>query len=388
MSSGTVVEPPPTDVLVDFTRDFGMRSLAPYVDEAERAERFPRDAFRALGSAGLLSLPYPEEYGGGEQPAEAYLRVYEEVGRVWASVAVGMSVHALACYPMAQFGTPEQRAEWLPWMLSGDAIGAYCLSESHAGSDPSAMRCRAEKVDGGYVLTGAKAWTTHGGEADFYTVMARTSDDVKRGISCFLVLADSPGLSASPPERKLGLTGSTTSTMAFDGVYVPDSRLIGSEGDGLPIALAALDGGRLGIAAVATGLSQAALDQAVTYARDRESFGQPIIEHQGVGFLLADMSAAVESGRALYLAAARLRDRGLPFTREASIAKLVASDGAMTVTTNAVQVLGGAGYTRDFPVERYMREAKVMQIFEGTNQIQRVIIARHLIRRVAGRERS
>ncbi|MFK4834204.1 acyl-CoA dehydrogenase family protein [Microbacterium sp. ZW T2_14] len=368
------------DDLLSLTADICARSLAPYAAAAEQAERFPREQFRTLGQAGLLSLPYPEQYGGAALPTELYLQVFELLGRTWASVAVGVSVHALACLPMASFGTDEQKRRWLPWMLSGETLGAYCLSEAHAGSDPAAMRTRATRVDGGYVLDGAKAWTTHGGEADFYTVMARTSPDPRSGISCFFVPSDAVGLSASPPERKLGLTASTTATVNFDGVFVPDDRVIGGIGEGLRIALAALDSGRLGIAAIATGLAQAALDESVAYARDREAFGQPIIRHEGVGFMLADMAATVETGRAMYLTAARRRDRRLPFTREASIAKLVATDGAMAVTMNAVQVLGGAGYTKDFPVERYMREAKVMQIFEGTNQIQRLIIARDLER--------
>ena len=368
------------DELLSLTADISARALIPRASEAERAARFPRAEFRTLGEAGLLGLPYPEEYGGAGMPAEAYLQVFEELGRAWASVAVGVSVHALACMPVAMFGTDEQKQRWLPWMLSGETLGAYCLSEAHAGSDPAAMRARAVKVDGGYELTGAKAWTTHGGEADFYTVMARTSADPRAGISCFLVPADTTGVSADPPERKLGLTGSTTATVNFDGVFVPEECLIGAPGDGLRIAYAALDSGRLGIAAIATGLAQAALDEAAAYARSREAFGQPIIRHEGVGFMLADMAVAVETSRAMYLAAARRRDQQLPFTREASIAKLVATDGAMAVTMNAVQVLGGAGYTQDFPVERYMREAKVMQIFEGTNQIQRLIIARDLER--------
>jgi hypothetical protein len=239
------------------------------------------------------------------------------------------------------------------------------------------MRATATRDGDHYVLRGSKAWTTHGGHADFYKVMARTSG-TRDGISCFLVPADTDGLSADSPERKMGLTGSATATMRFDDVRVPVERLLGEEGDGLRIALAGLDAGRLGIAAVATGLAQGALDQAVAYAQERETFGKPIIEHQGLAFLLADMEAAVQSARATTLHAARLKDAGLPFSREASIAKLVATDQAMKVTTDAVQVFGGYGYTRDFPVERYMREAKVMQIFEGTNQIQRMVIARHL----------
>ena len=246
------------------------------------------------------------------------------------------------------------------------------------------MRTRAVPGDDGdapgYRVSGSKAWVTHGGEADFYTLFARTSEDRSGGVSCFLAPGEAPGLTVAAPERKMGLTGSTTATLDFDGVALEPERLIGAEGQGLQVALQALDSGRLGIAAVATGLAQGSLDAAVAYAKERETFGRPIIDHQGLGFLLADMAAAVESARAVTLEAARRRDRGLPFARQASIAKLIATDAAMKVTTDAVQVLGGFGYTKEFPVERHMREAKVMQIFEGTNQIQRLVIARHLAR--------
>jgi len=366
--------------LVELVREVASRELAPHVAEAEETERFPREAFRTLGKLGVLGLPYPEEYGGGGQPYEAYLNILEEIGAVWASVGVGVSVHVLSCYALAVYGTEAQRQRWLPDLLSGDLLGAYCLSEPHAGSDPAAMTTRARRDGDHYILDGVKAWITHGGQADFYTVMARTSDDRSRGISCFLVPADTPGLSADRPERKMGLTASHTTMLRFDGVRIPADQRIGAEGQGLSIALSSLDAGRLGIAAVATGLAQAALDTAVDYARQREAFGKPIIEHQGLAFLLADMAAAVETARAATLRAARLKDSGLPYSKEASIAKLIATDNAMRVTTDAVQVLGGYGYTRDFPVERYMREAKVMQIFEGTNQIQRLVIGRHLAR--------
>jgi alkylation response protein AidB-like acyl-CoA dehydrogenase len=366
--------------LIQLTRVLVDKELRPRVDEAERTGTFPREVFRTLGRAGLLSLPYPEQYGGGEQPYEVYLQVLEEIASAWASVGVGASVHALSCFGLFTAGTEEQKETWLPEMLSGEQLGAYCLSEAHAGSDPGAMRTKAVRDGDSYVINGAKAWTTHGGDADFYKVMARTSDDGGRGISCFLVPAGTPGLTADAAEQKMGLTGSTTATMVFDDVEVPVERRLGAEGQGLPIALAGLDSGRLGIAAVATGLAQGALDVAVSYARERESFGKPIAQHQGLAFLLADMAAAVESARATYLSAARLRDAGERFSRQASVAKLVATDNAMRVTTDAVQVLGGAGYTKDFPVERYMREAKVMQIFEGTNQIQRLVIARDLAR--------
>ena len=371
---------PEAEDLIALTREIAAKELAPRAADAERAGAFPREVFRTLGRAGLLTLPFPEEYGGGGQPYEIYLQALEEIGAAWASVGVGVSVHALSCFPLFTFGTDEQRARLLPGMLSGETLGAYCLSEAHAGSDPAAMRARAVRDGDHYVLNGAKAWTTHGGEADFYTVMARTSDDGPRGISCFHVPAGTPGLEFDTPEDKMGLKGSTTATVRLEDVRVPADNLIGAEGQGLSIALAGLDAGRLGIAAVATGLAQNALDVAVAYAKEREAFGKAIIEHQGLAFVLADMAAAIESARATYLSAARLKDAGRPYGREASIAKLVATDNAMKVTTDAVQVLGGAGYTRDFPVERFMREAKVMQIFEGTNQIQRLVISRHLAR--------
>ncbi len=371
---------PEAEDLIALTRDIAMKELLPRVAEAERTETFPREVFRILGRAGLLSLPYPEEYGGGGQPYEVYLQALGEIGSIWASVGVGTSVHALSCFGLFTAGTEDQRQKWLPDMLSGELLGAYCLSEAHAGSDPAAMRTKAVRDGDSYVINGAKAWTTHGGQADFYKVMARTSDNGARGISCFLVPADADGLVSDPPESKMGLTGSHTTTMRFDNVRIDADRLLGDEGQGLKIALAGLDAGRLGIAAVATGLAQGALDHAVAYAKERQAFGKAIIDHQGLGFLLADMAAAVESARATYLAAARLKDVGRPYSRQASIAKLIATDNAMKVTTDAVQVLGGYGYTRDFPVERMMREAKVMQIFEGTNQIQRLVISRDLAR--------
>lgn len=373
----------PTDEssdLIALTRDIVAKELRPHVDEYEREARFPREVFRTLGRSGLLGLPYPEELGGSGQSYEVYLQVVEEIASAWAAVGVGVSVHALSCFGLFHAGSPKQQQRWLPEMLAGEQLGAYCLSESHAGSDPAAMRTKAVRDGDEYVITGAKAWTTHGGQADFYKVMARTADNGGRGISCFLVPADSPGLVADNPEQKMGLMSSTTTTMLFDGVRVPVERRLGEEGQGLPIALAGLDAGRLGIAAVATGVAQGALDAAVAYAKQREAFGKAIIDHQGLGFLLADMAAAVESARATYLHAARLKDSGRPYARQASIAKLVATDNAMKVTTDAVQVLGGAGYTKDFPVERHMRETKVMQIFEGTNQIQRLVISRHLAR--------
>ncbi|TLH59823.1 acyl-CoA dehydrogenase family protein [Mycolicibacterium phocaicum] len=363
--------------LIELTRDIADKVLDPIVDQHEKDETYPDGVFPTLGEAGLLSLPYPEEWGGGGQPYEVYLQVLEELAARWASVAIAVSVHSLSCHPLMTFGTDDQRQHWLPEMLSGNLIGAYSLSEPQAGSDAAALACKAVASDDGYRVTGSKAWITHGGLADFYTLFARTGEG-SQGISCFLVPAGTEGLSFGGPEEKMGLHAVPTTSAHYDNAFLPAERLIGTEGQGLPIAFSALDAGRLGVAAVAVGLAQSALDQAVAYAQERTTFGRKIIDHQGLGFLLADMAAAVDSARATYLDAARRRDAGLPYSRNASVAKLVATDAAMKVTTDAVQVFGGAGYTRDYRVERFMREAKIMQIFEGTNQIQRLVISRSL----------
>jgi alkylation response protein AidB-like acyl-CoA dehydrogenase len=359
-------------------RAVGDKVLSPLVDDCEKSSRYPDGVFRKLGETGLLSLAHPAQWGGGGQPYEVYLQVLEELGARWAAVAVAVSVHTLACHPLVKFGTDEQRDWWLPSMLGGATVGAYSLSEPQAGSDAAALTCRAKAADGGYRITGTKAWITHGGVADFYTLFARTGQG-SSGISCFLVPADTDGLTFGAPEDKMGLHAVPTTSAFYDDAFVAADRLIGGEGQGLSIAFDALDSGRLGIAAVAVGVAQAALDEAVRYAQERSTFGRKIIDHQGLAFLLADMAAAVDSARATYLDAARRRDAGVPYSRQASVAKLIATDAAMKVTTDAVQVFGGYGYTRDFRVERYMREAKITQIFEGTNQIQRLVISRKLV---------
>jgi alkylation response protein AidB-like acyl-CoA dehydrogenase len=374
-----------TRALFELTRELADEVLRPKIDAAERDELFPRDAFRVLGRAGLLALPYPERFGGGGQPYQTYLQVVEELARTWLAVGLGVSVHTLTCFPLATAGTPEQQQRWLPEMLGGEQLGAYCLSEPASGSDAAALRTTAEADGPDYIVNGVKAWISHAGQADFYTVFARTSGDHEgpdraRGISCLHVPAQTPGLSAAPAEHKMGLRASVTAQMIFEGARVPASQLVGEEGKGFAIALAALDAGRLGIAACATGVAQAALDAATAWARERHQFGRPIADFQGMSFLLADMATAVEAARALYLAAARRKDRGLPYGPQAAMAKLFASDAAMRVTTDAVQVLGGYGYVEDFPVARLMREAKVLQIVEGTNQIQRMVIGRSLVR--------
>ncbi|MGK5642923.1 acyl-CoA dehydrogenase family protein [Streptomyces sp. URMC 126] len=364
--------------LLALVRDLVRGEIAPRAAAEEEAGHFPRDLFRLLSSSGLLGLPYPEEFGGGGQPYEVYLQVLEELAAARLTVGLGVSVHSLACHALAGYGSKEQRAEHLPAMLGGGLLGAYCLSEPQSGSDAASLRTRAVRDGDDWVLTGTKAWITHGGIADFYTVMARTGGEGAHGISAFLVPGDAEGLTAAPPERKMGMKGSPTAQLHFDGVRVSDARRLGDEGQGFPIALSALDSGRLGIAACAVGLAQAALDEALAFVAGRRQFGRPLVDFQGLRFLLADMATQIEAGRSLYLAAARLRDQGLPFSRQAAMAKLFCTDAAMRVTTDAVQLMGGYGYTADFPAERYMREAKVLQIVEGTNQIQRMVIARHL----------
>jgi len=370
----------PTDEahdLLDLATELADRELAPRVADFEARGKFPREVLRTLGRSGLLGLPYPEEDGGAGQPYEVYLQVLEVLATRWLAVAEAVSVHTLSCYPVAAHGS-EQLRKLLPDMLGGELLGAYCLSEPQGGSDAAALTTRARRDDQDYVVSGTKAWITHAGVADFYNIFCRTGGPGAAGISCLLADAATPGIVPQAPERTMGLRSSPIAQIAFDDARVPADRLVGAEGLGFRIAMSALDSGRLGIAACAVGLAQAALDYAAGYAREREQFGRPIIDFQGLGFLLADMATQVSAARALTLAAARLRDAGRPYSTEAAKAKLFATDMAMRVTTDAVQVLGGYGYVADHPVERYMREAKVLQIVEGTNQIQRLVISRAL----------
>jgi len=365
---------------IELARELVDKELAPKVTEYEETGRFPREVFRTLGRAGLLGLPYPEEYGGAAQPYEVYTQVVEELARGWLAVGLGVSVHTLSCYPLAAYGADEQKRAWLPDLVGGELLGAYCLSEPQSGSDAAALTTRAVPDGTDYRVNGTKAWISHAGQADFYSMFVRTSDDGSRGISCLLTPADTPGLTVARPERQMGLRSSTTAQILLEDARIPMDRRLGAEGEGFGIALGALDGGRLGIAACAVGVAQAALDLAVAHAKERRQFGRTIIDFQGLQFMLADMATQVAAARALYVAAAKRRDAGLPSTAEAAMAKLFCSDTAMKVTTDAVQVLGGYGYVSDFPAERYLREAKVLQIVEGTNQVQRIVIGRHLQR--------
>jgi alkylation response protein AidB-like acyl-CoA dehydrogenase len=377
MTVDRMLPTPEAHDLLDLTTEIATRELAGKVDDFEARGEFPREVLRTLGRSGLLGLPYPEADGGADQPYEVYVQVLEILAGTWLGIAEAVSVHTLSCFPVAGFGTGKQRA-MLPDMLGGELLGAYALSEPQGGSDAAALTTRAVADGEEYVVTGTKAWITHSGHADFYNIFCRTGGPGARGISCLLADAGTPGLLPQTPEKLMGLRSSAPAAIVLDGARIPRERLVGNENEGFGIAMQALDSGRLGIAACAVGLAQAAVDYATGYAKEREQFGKPIAQFQGIGFMLADMATQVSAARALLLSAARLKDAGRPFSIEAAKAKLFATDVAMRVTTDAVQVLGGAGYVFDHPVERWFREAKVLQIVEGTNQIQRLVIARSM----------
>jgi alkylation response protein AidB-like acyl-CoA dehydrogenase len=380
--------------LLELVRGFAVADVAPAADEHERSHTFPRELFDQLGKMDLTGLVFDPAVGGSGLPYRTYLLVLEELSRAFLALGMGLSVHTLATWGIAAHGTPEQVERFVPDLVAGRLLGAYALSEPASGSDAGAMTTRARRDGDVYRLDGVKAWVTHGGVADRYLVMARTGEDGPRGISAFVVDADQPGLSVAPPESKLSLWASPTAQLVFEDAPVPADRLLGGEeGQGFRVAMRSLDGGRLGIASCANGLAQAALDVATAYATERAQFGVPIAQHQGLSFLLADMATRTEAARALTLSAADRKDHsdgvgryaatgggGYAITRAAAMAKLFATDAAMQTTTDAVQVLGGYGVTTDFPVERYLREAKILQIVEGTNQIQRLVIGRDLTR--------
>jgi alkylation response protein AidB-like acyl-CoA dehydrogenase len=366
--------------IVGLVREFVAERVAPRAAEYEEKEEFPREPFRQLAEMGLGGIPYSEKYGGGGQPFLTYVAVLEELAMGHTALAVALSVHHLSAYGIHEFGSDDLKERYLPRLFSGEWLGAYALSEAASGSDAAALRTRADRAADGnsYRLTGSKRFISHGGEAEFYLVMARTGDDSPKGISAFAVEKGIPGFDFGKREEKMGWHASPMRELLFDGCEVAAENLVGEEGQGFVIALSALDSGRLGMAACSVGLAQAALDAAVKFTSERTQFGRPVIEFQGLQFLLADAATQVEAARRLYREAARARDEGQGDPIACSMAKLFASDVAMRVTTDAVQAHGGYGYMQEYPVERYMREAKALQIVEGTNQIQRMIIGRHL----------
>jgi alkylation response protein AidB-like acyl-CoA dehydrogenase len=372
----------PTDeaeALLELTREIATRELAPQVASMEAAGTFPVDAYRLLGKSGLLSLPFDEEYGGGGQPYEVYLQVIEEIAAAWPSVAVGASVHSLTATVLATNATQEQRDEWLPKMLSGEWLGAYCLSEPQAGSDVSAIRTRAVREGDEYVVSGTKQWISNGSCADYYILFARTDEHPTKGLSAFIVPADTAGFSVGRLEEKMGLHASATGELIFQNARVPAEHLLGEQGTGFRTFLRILDGGRISIGALALGLAQAALDASIPYAQSREQFGRPIGSFQGVAFLVADMATEIEAARQMVWRAAWLKDQGREYGLAAAQAKLFASEVANRATNNGIQVHGGYGYVEEYKVERFLRDAKLTEIGEGTSQIQRLVIARKIL---------
>src|SRR6266496_2034736 len=364
----------------DMVRRFTAQEITPHAEDWDENSYFPREVYTKMAELGLMSMTTPEEYGGSMLSRLSGALVYEELAKGEMATAVGLSVHNMVTGSIARFGNEEQRRRWVPALAAGELLGAFSLSEANAGSDAASLQCRAECRGDSYVLNGSKLWVTNGGEADIYLVMARTSDGISSvGINCFVIDKETPGFSFGKKERKMGLHSSPTRELLFEQCEIPVSNRIGAEGQGFKIALSSLDGGRINIGAVAVGVAQAAFEIASNYARERQPFDRPIGVFPGIQFMLADMAMKIEAARLLVYQAAYKIDEGQNASLYASMAKCFATDMAMEVTTNAVQVLGGAGYVRDYPVERYMRDIKVAQIFEGTNQIQRVVIARALL---------
>jgi alkylation response protein AidB-like acyl-CoA dehydrogenase len=367
------------EMMRKMVRDFANSEIAPFIEKMEKGE-FPREIIRKMGELGLMGIPVPEKYGGAEMDFTSYIIAINELSKVSATVGVILSVHtSVATYPILYFGTEEQKQRYLPKLASGKYLGAFCLTEASSGSDAASLKSRAVRKDGHFCINGSKVFITNGGEADVYIVFASTNPELKsKGISAFIVDKDTPGLVIGKDEKKMGLHGSRTVQLTFEDMLVPVENMLGQEGDGFKIAMANLEVGRIGIATQALGIAEAALDAAIAYAKERRQFGKPIAAQQGVGFKLADMATSVEAARLLIYRAADLRTNGLKCGKESSMAKLFASRTAVEVSTEAIQVFGGYGYTEDYPVERYFRDAKITEIYEGTSEIQRIVVSKYL----------
>ena len=368
------------EMLRKMVRDFAKKDVEPTAAERDEEERFDRDIFDKMAELGLTGIPWPEEYGGIGSDYVSYVIAVEELSRVCASTGVTLSAHLSLCsWPIFTYGNEEQKKNFLTRLATGEALGAYALSEPGAGSDAASMKTVAKKDGDDYILNGNKVWITNGGVADLYLVFAKTDVEAKhKGISAFIVEKGTEGFTFGKKEKKLGIRSSPTTELIFENCRVPKENMLGAEGEGFKIAMSTLDGGRNGIAAQALGIAQGALDAAVDYAKEREQFGKPIAQNQGISFKLADMATDIEAARLLTYQAAWLESNGLPYGKQSAMSKLFAGDAAMRTTVEAVQVFGGYGYTKDYPVERYMRDAKITQIYEGTNEIQRLVIGRML----------
>ncbi|WP_423408500.1 acyl-CoA dehydrogenase [Heyndrickxia sp. MSNUG] len=367
------------DMMRKMVRDFAQSEIAPFVEKMEEGE-FPKEILKKMGELGLMGIPVPEQYGGSEMDFISYIIAIHEISKVSATVGVILSVHtSVGTNPILYFGTEEQKQKYVPKLAAGEYLGAFCLTEPSAGSDAASLKTRAVKKDGHYVLNGSKVFITNGGEADVYIVFANTNPEAgTKGVSAFIVEKDTPGFIVGKDEHKMGLYGSRTVQLTFEDMMVPEENLLGQEGEGFKIAMSNLDSGRIGIAAQALGIAEAALEAATEYAKDRQQFGKPIAAQQGISFKLADMATSVEAAKLLIYRAAQLRSEGQKCGLEASMAKLFASRTAVEVATEAIQVFGGYGYTKEYPVERFFRDAKVTEIYEGTSEIQKIVISKQL----------
>ena len=359
-------------------RKFCEDNIEPHMEHDDHEGKFRMEIFKGLGDYGVTGVTLPEEYGGAGLSYQDYTYVLEEIAKFSVPYAVTVSVSSMVQTILKEFGSEEQKKKFLPALTSGEEIGAFALSESHAGSDAANLKTTAKKVEGGYNLNGTKMWITSGGIAKTYIVMARTGGEGSKGVSAFIVRDGTPGFTFGKAERKMGWKTSPTRELVFENCFVPAENRLLAEGEGFKVAMGGLDRGRVAIGAIGVGCAQRALDESINYSLTRQQFKQPIFDFQGLQFMLSDMATEIEASRLMVISAALSIDSGKPNSKLCSMAKLKATDTAMDVTTDAVQVLGGVGYTSEYPVERFMRDAKVLQIVEGTNQIQRVVIARHL----------
>lgn len=359
-------------------KKFCLDKIEPHMEHDDANSNFRMDIFNGLGQLGLTGITLPEEYGGAGLGYQDLCTVLEEIAKYSVSYSVTVSVSTMVQSILEQFGNDEQKQKYLPALTCGEEIGAFCLSESHSGSDAAALKTTAKKTDGGYILNGSKMWITSGGIAKTYIVMARTGQEGPKGISAFIVRDGDKGFSYGKLEKKMGWKVSPTRELVFENCFVPEENLLSGEGMGFTIAMSALDRGRITIGSVAVGLAQRALDEAVKYSLERQQFKQPIFDFQGLQWMMADMATEIEASRLLTMKAAENFDNNIKDVKLASMAKMKATDTAMKVTTDAVQIHGGVGYTAEYPVERMMRDAKVLQIVEGTNQVQKIVIARQL----------
>lgn len=367
------------EMMRKMVKDFAANEIAPFVERMEQGE-FPREVLRKMGELGLMGIPVPEKYGGAAMDFTSYIIAIHEISKVSATVGVILSVHtSVGTNPILYFGTEEQKQRYIPKLASGEYLGAFCLTEPSSGSDAASLKSRAIRDGDYYKINGTKAFITNGGEADVYIVFASTNPEKgARGITAFIVEKNTPGLIIGKDEKKMGLHGSRTVQLTFEDMLVPVANRLGEEDEGFKIAMANLEVGRIGIATQALGIAEAALEAATDYAKQRQQFGKPIAAQQGVAFKLADMATSVEAAKLLIYRAADLRKRGVKCGFESSVAKLFASRTAVEVTTEAIQVFGGYGYTEDYPVERYFRDAKITEIYEGTSEIQRIVVSKHL----------